>query len=805
MLNNLKNTNMKKFYFLFIILISTASFGQNMVITGAFDGPLPQGTPKVIELYVIADIPDLSVYGIGSANNGGGTDDEELTFDAVNASAGDFIYITTTLAEFSTYFGFAADYENSMAGINGDDALELFFNGGVIDTFGDINTDGTGEAWDHVDGWAYRKNNTGPDDTTFNLSSWTFSGINATDGCTTNTTCSSVYPYGTFTYGGTPCGVSLGTATYSCASNTIGDNNDGVTVLIPYTGSDTSGGTLSTTSGGTVVGDISVADDTISITGLTEGDAWDLTITGGDCDATTISGTIPAAECDPTPNTCYDLSTGTDFFELVSVTPNSGFANDGMWENTTGTYTANAYCGSGCNEPVEGWLILGPLDMTGVTDLELIFDATKSFTDTDLIIAYTDTYIGCPTSSTWTTAQTLTASGSYSVDLSGATGTGAFIGIQYADDGGYSGWSLSNVELASFNSCPVLGTPPVSNCAVCDLTLQTETYACQSNTAGDNNDGVTVEIPYTGSETSGGTLSTTSGGTVAGDISVADGTISITGLTEGDAWDLIITGGDCDGTVSGTIPASVCDPVTMDLVINELLADPHATTGDANGDGTINTSDDEFIEFYNVGAGALDISGYTVEDASSVRHTFPASTIIPAGEFLTLFGNGTPTGISGISQVASSGTVGLNNGGDTVTVRNVGGAIVVTETYTGVTDQSVCREPDFTGAFVGHLSHTTNPVQFTPGVSNDTVLSLTKDSIEGFAIYPNPVSNGEFSIRTNGGVSKSVQIFDMLGKQVYSKQVQANENVRISNLNSGIYILKVQEEGRLATRKLVVQ
>jgi hypothetical protein len=86
-----------------------------------------------------------------------------------------------------------------------------------------------------------------------------------------------------------------------------------------------------------------------------------------------------------------------------------------------------------------------------------------------------------------------------------------------------------------------------------------------------------------------------------------------------------------------------------------------------------------------------------------------------------------------------------------------------------------------------------------------TTLSIGRTEIEGFAIYPNPVSNGEFSIRTNGGVSKSVQIFDMLGKQVYSKEVQANENVKISNLNMGIYILKVQEEGRLATRKLVVQ
>jgi hypothetical protein len=103
----------------------------------------------------------------------------------------------------------------------------------------------------------------------------------------------------------------------------------------------------------------------------------------------------------------------------------------------------------------------------------------------------------------------------------------------------------------------------------------------------------------------------------------------------------------------------------------------------------------------------------------------------------------------------------------------------------------------------GGLDGATNSASSEPYPG--ATLSIGRTEIEGFAIYPNPVSNGEFSIRTNGGVSKSVQIFDMLGKQVYSKEVQANENVKISNLNMGIYILKVQEEGRLATRKLVVQ
>ena len=48
---------MKKIYFLLLTLITTTvSFGQDMVISGAFDGPLTGGTPKLVEIYVVNDI-----------------------------------------------------------------------------------------------------------------------------------------------------------------------------------------------------------------------------------------------------------------------------------------------------------------------------------------------------------------------------------------------------------------------------------------------------------------------------------------------------------------------------------------------------------------------------------------------------------------------------------------------------------------------------------------------------------------------------------------------------------------------------
>lgn len=170
---------------------------QDMVISGVIDGPLTGGEPKAVEFYVVNNIADLSIYGFGSANNGGGTDGEEFTFPAGSATAGDFIYVATESPNFSTFFGFAPDYTSGASSVNGDDAIELFQNGTVIDTFGEITHSGAG-AWNYQDGWAYRNMGTGPDGATFVLANWSFSGPNALDGAGSNATADPPFPIATY-------------------------------------------------------------------------------------------------------------------------------------------------------------------------------------------------------------------------------------------------------------------------------------------------------------------------------------------------------------------------------------------------------------------------------------------------------------------------------------------------------------------------------------------------------------------------------------------------------------------------------
>lgn len=175
-----------------------AVVSNSLVLAGIFDSQPGFTATKGVELYVIDDIADLSVYGIGIVNNGGGTDGEEYNFPAVAATAGSKIFIVEDSLEFHNYFGLAPTFSNTMFNMNGDDAIELYEGGQVIDVFGDIELDGSGEPWEYLDGWAYRKSGTGPDGNIFVLDNWTFGGVNALNGGDDNATAPIPYPLGLY-------------------------------------------------------------------------------------------------------------------------------------------------------------------------------------------------------------------------------------------------------------------------------------------------------------------------------------------------------------------------------------------------------------------------------------------------------------------------------------------------------------------------------------------------------------------------------------------------------------------------------
>lgn len=89
-------------------------------------------------------------------------------------------------------------------------------------------------------------------------------------------------------------------------------------------------------------------------------------------------------------------------------------------------------------------------------------------------------------------------------------------------------------------------------------------------------------------------------------------------------------------------------------------------------------------------------------------------------------------------------------------------------------------------------------------VSGTATASVKNNDIAGLSVYPNPVSGNTLYVTSNNSVEKSVAIFDVLGKQVINTTT-VNGAVNVANLNAGVYIVKVTEEGKTATRKLVVK
>lgn len=188
----------RHFYSLLLCALPLFASGQ-AVITAVFDADLPGGLPKGTELYILEDISDLSLLGIGSANNGGGTDGVEYTFPAIAADSGTYIYVASDSMQFAAFFGFNADYVTPAMAINGDDAIELFWDSTGIDVFGAIDMSGVGQAWEYTDGWAARKALTGPDGTTFVLQNWRFSGVAGLDGELTNAGAQNPIPLKSYT------------------------------------------------------------------------------------------------------------------------------------------------------------------------------------------------------------------------------------------------------------------------------------------------------------------------------------------------------------------------------------------------------------------------------------------------------------------------------------------------------------------------------------------------------------------------------------------------------------------------------
>jgi hypothetical protein len=265
--------------------------------------------------------------------------------------------------------------------------------------------------------------------------------------------------------------------------------------------------------------------------------------------------------------------------------------------------------------------------------------------------------------------------------------------------------------------------------------------------------------------------------------------------------------------VAGGNAAKMGTPSTFELIVvdddvplafNEIHADPASgAAGDANGDGITDDSTDEFIEIVNISDATIDMSGWEFHDGTQVRHIFEFGTKLAPGKALVVFGGGIPVGSFGGSQIqlSSEGGLDLDDNGEVLTIFTGSSAIAAkTEYGTSAGDnQSISRDPDYTGGFVKHSTiANASGALYSPGKKSDGTsfqgTALNSLTVKNLSVYPNPVIDNLTIDCQKCNEDVSFVLYGLSGKQIMMSHLGVGtlNKFDLSQFEGGLYIYELK-------------
>jgi len=399
----------------------------------------------------------------------------------------------------------------------------------------------------------------------------------------------------------------------------------------------------------------------------------------------------------------------------------------------------------------------------------------------------------------------------------------------------------------------------------CTLALGTPVVACSASTLA--LDSYTVTIPYTGAGNA--TYTITAAGTVSGDnpTSVAAGNIIVT-FTEGLAYTVNITGGTCNLDVNGNSPECKPENTLpyydgFNYTAGNSLGAEQMWTNVNSGDNiTATTGSLSYTGLTPAGNSA----SFAADGIDCFSPITPTSTGTIYYSFLMNIGSMAGVTDANGGYIAGFGETNTNLGatlwtkrvddtnfnlGIEVRTANAANTTFDTASYqtgqtyfvvVGYTFNSATTADDVVSLWVNPVVGSPEPTATitdthaatdilnasrfflrqdssteTPTVQVDELrigttwvdvvpatAGLNDNNIDGLTMYPNPLSGNTLYLTSTANADMSVQIFDLLGKEVVKANV-INNTVNVAKLTAGVYVVKITEEGKTATRKLVIQ
>lgn len=237
-----------------------------------------------------------------------------------------------------------------------------------------------------------------------------------------------------------------------------------------------------------------------------------------------------------------------------------------------------------------------------------------------------------------------------------------------------------------------------------------------------------------------------------------------------------------------TISSGSITPVGGDVVINELLASNSTVMADQDGEF------DDWIELYNNGTTAIDLSNYHLSDDSTdlLQWQFPTGTTIGANDYLIIWADndGAQTGLHANFK--------LSAGGEGVYLSDTGGIVLDAIVFPAqVTDTTYGRFPNGTGSFRSMLA--TFEAENINSIVSVDILQQQALNIQAF---PNPARvSFQLNVVEEEEKQRLVQVYDLHGRVVYQNTITSSLTIATSDWAAGLYLVSV--EG--TTIKVVVQ
>jgi hypothetical protein len=91
---------------------------------------------------------------------------------------------------------------------------------------------------------------------------------------------------------------------------------------------------------------------------------------------------------------------------------------------------------------------------------------------------------------------------------------------------------------------------------------------------------------------------------------------------------------------------------------------------------------------------------------------------------------------------------------------------------------------------------------YTISIMEGSLNTLSLEGNDPFMVYPNPTST---SFKISGGFEGTLRIINSEGRLIKERNVSNKENIDVSNLTPGFYLLQLENESRVYDKKLIIE